>query len=219
MHEQEAHKFVHVVSPIPVRTIFCDKPPTVDLPLINPDMNSQKAPRPRLDLFTKRDPVIDMYKGDIDAKHIFVIDQDIFGPRLDEKYDAEALKVFKDEELCPQTPDDYLRIVKVVVEQTKPLNPLADKTLSLIKDRYTADTSSEAWDEFRELIDRCIANRKFRMIRRLGDSFSAFHDPKRYKTQLRRIDDFVPDYRGRPLDWAEWVLWKLMINIVDNNLN
>ena len=61
MREQEAYKFVHVVPPIPVWTIFCDKPPTVDLFLINPDMNSQKAPRPLLELFTKRDPVIDMY--------------------------------------------------------------------------------------------------------------------------------------------------------------
>lgn len=108
--------------------------------------------------------------------HIHVLSDDRLGSRGHEIEDVAVLAALEREEnkrlKHPKGREDYINFVNLVAtcfgtfENACVLN----RAMEDIRANYNSEeTTDEAWADFKRLIDTCLAERKFRMIRCLRE--------------------------------------------------
>lgn len=108
--------------------------------------------------------------------HIRVLSDDRIPSRSHELLDARVLEKLDEEEhrhlKDPKVREDYIGLVKLVAIAFKHFEELGtlEYAIKKIKAEYNSNnTSEEKWSDFKRLIDTCLAERKFRMIRCLRE--------------------------------------------------
>lgn len=112
------------------------------------------------------------------SKYLNALHDDFIGYGRHVGFDEEVKRSLEDvanQRLAqPQTIDDYLDLVKLILEKHPVLmhrNPVK-VYLRVFKANYFEESGEPgpAWDDFKRLVDICLKARRFRSIRLLGKS-------------------------------------------------
>lgn len=110
------------------------------------------------------------------SRYIKAVTDDFIGYRYHVEFDEEVRRSLEDvanQKLAnPQTMDDYLDLVKLILEKHPAFmhrNPV-EFYLRVFKANFLEDSEDPgpAWNEFKKLADICLKTRRFRSIRLLG---------------------------------------------------